>query len=100
MRTDNAKAAIAAGLWKPCSHDKNVWICGVRCRAAPDMHDPANLWRALENQQGQWLVDFSSGKYNSMLSRDGQPYRSIRGVGKTITEAVFAALVALYDAEH
>lgn len=95
--TDNEKAAIAAGLWEPrqreqcqmgppCSHESHPIPC-------PDMHDPANLWRALETLLArEWIV--SLWRHTVMMARAGSPDAFIR------RDSMFAALVALYDDEH
>jgi len=87
--TDNEKAAIAAGLWTPGQR------CGCEDRpghthrdecfvlAAPDMHDPANLWRALEHPKSKAEVIVVINEYRN----------------RDIAKFVFAALVALYDAD-
>jgi hypothetical protein len=87
--TDNERAAIAAGLWEPHLCEAPWWydyqgqICMTHGKRethntpAPDMHDPANLWRALENRP-------SLGKIVVKFDRDD----------------MFGLLVALYDAEH
>lgn len=75
--TENEKAAIAAGLHR-----------------ASDMHDPANLWRALENRalNVMWAND-------KVIVMDCCAELAIATSTK-IADATFAALVALYDAEH
>lgn len=108
--TDNEKAAIAAGLWEPHEcycHGKGEYRMHNDHRRkygpvshpadCPDMHEPANLWRALENRKldvgfrfGGWFCD--SGP-QLIEEGDGRFH-------KTLSDAVFAALVALYDAEH
>ena len=103
--TENEMAATAAGLWEPnqpcrgynwnCSEkachlcgfvmparkrgERMTEACGKHDKAAPDMHDPANLWRALENR--------------------GAELDEIEPIIFT-PEWLFAALVALYKAEH
>lgn len=101
--TENEKAAIAAGLWEPgracdkgwktCFHGRgNSLLIGDHDIPAPDMRDLANLWRALENRKleifrrnGLWLC----------IGRD-----FTQAVAPSMSDAVFAALVALYENEH
>ena len=119
---DNEKAAIAAGLWEPgrvriVTNDRNFHekgylhheVCGV---LAPDMHDLTNLWRALENRnvdvipgftinggEGTWSVQMYLG--HSVQLEDGKlGARLIEIERPLLVNALFAALVALYNAEH
>ena len=121
-------AAIAAGLWEPnakclgwgpdpydprsalqpCSHGRTRW----HKLAAPDMHLPENLWRALENRRvpgwGYQIGAHASCEPFCRLSlsyearaRESNPLSlSVSEQADTLTDAVFAALVALYKAEH
>ena len=81
--TENQMAAIAAGLWEPNPH----------YHSAPDMRDPANLWRALEGSKFHLWTD---GIYWTAVDHNaGRKFTRER-----LADAVFAALVALYKAEH
>ena len=125
MMNENEKAAIAARLWEPgrrCNSTETARVpeqdtssiygiawrcsCGRITHAdpwlrdhevpAPDMHDPANLWRALENRK---LSIF----YNPVRKRWEVTEREhVKWLGddESLTIAMFAALVALYHAEH
>ena len=135
---DNDKAAIAGRVWEPgqMCEGRNLATTPKRChycgtivegrkrgewkpwdeyskheKGAPDMHDPANLWRALENvvliertdaegyvcdqklhQPELWYSEpFWNCRIDSWMETQRNP---------KISGAVFAALVALYDAEH
>ena len=105
--TENEMAAIAAGLWEPglCDHcNKQFWVGETiggndifdhvqHVIDAPDMADPANLWRALENIAKRYRV------VNMAFSLNGDC--RLQGAGFDVCEgSVFAALVALYKAEH
>jgi len=107
--TDNEKAAIAAGLWEPEACPEHQRGAPTDCYAtepAPDMHDPANLWRALENlrqrgirtrveadlEQPLWGCEFRTVPDDEQIGEVG--------LARSVANAVFAALVALYDAEH
>ena len=89
---DNDKAALAAGL---CNPEPDVFE-----NIAPDMHDPANLWRGIENRglsPAPDLVDgFSMTGRWGVFDVEGNRISHEKG----LAGAVFAALVALYDAEH
>ena len=97
---ENEKAAIAAGLWKP-HRECPKGAQAKYHRAAPDMHDPANLWRALETlklpivgvnpQTGNWCCSILLRRHQSKHTHFETP---------KLADAIFAALVALYDGEH
>ena len=97
--TDNEKATIAAGLWEPC-YDDGTFCSSHPSNTAPDMHLPENLWRALEQltlcmlgknpTTGNWVCSF--------VCPGRSRHTHIERARKC--DAVFSALVALYDAEH
>src|SRR6185437_10793860 len=95
--TDNEKAAIAAGLWNGDTRPLHDWrACGghtADCREdAPDMHDPANLWRALAWLRNYgWTITFGFARM-TMAHPDF--------IKRVDADTLFDALVALYNAEH
>lgn len=99
--TDNEKAAIAAGLHTDeCElssmlpHHPRDW-CAKHKRyetAAPDMHLPENLWRAVWNLNDRGFATQIDADETGLYRRNSQFY--------VIGKDMFAALVALYDAEH
>lgn len=94
---DNEKAAIAAGLWEPGRISKlsgAVLLC-------PDMHLPENLWRAMDKvgDSMQLSRDWSNAGWRVELYLD-YGHGNLVIERKDAAETVFAALVALYDAEH
>jgi hypothetical protein len=109
--TDNEKAAVAAGLWEPrkemCRRPVNrpcISHGGVvgehlrtgRSQPAPDMHDPANLWRALEKLK----PDIIRGDKEWLCEISDSHFTKIERCHDTLAGAIFTALVALYEAEH
>lgn len=108
--TDNDKAAIAAGLWdgvtahcrgwNGCSHEESCEHGSVMPHdvGAPDMHDPANLWRTISIMQDRgYCVYFELDPLECSLF---QPYPKVADRGLIRRPDLFSALVALYDAEH
>src|SRR5882724_12082656 len=103
--TDNEKAAIAAGLWGPgqkcCGCNSMRHVVSDHCEflthphdlPAPDMHDPANLWRALGHLPPKY--DWTLLRGACRIRRTDNPLHCL--VDKP---DLLRALVALYDAEH
>jgi hypothetical protein len=112
---DDEKAAIAAGLWEPGRPCVDWTTCRIDIRKgrimivnhevhksigphdipAPDMHDPVNLLRGAKQaaaRAGKALLGYGDV---DCLVRIGA-----RAVEVDLTDMLFAALVALYDAEH
>lgn len=107
----NAKAAIAGGLWTPgatCGEGKNMqcnhpfWYSREDTNPAPDMNDPRNWVKALENLAAHEPALFWDCCWYCHLSHgDLQPRTKATGIGLTKpSKAVIVALAALYDAEH
>ena len=94
--TDNEKAAIAANL-----ADEQTPESGC-----PDMHLPENLWRALENLINRNILADFDPQFGVELDARRVPFRDRNPddgpvLGPHVqAESMFAALVALYDAEH
>ena len=120
--TENDKAAVAAGRWEPghkclgqaeqdihgnpnpqaCGR-KSAWVEDPDRRPphwsmtpikhvehesdAPDMHEPGNLWRALETVP----KNIRMGILFRLMNCDN---------GAELRDFAFAALVAVYDADH
>lgn len=106
---DNSKAAIAAGLWEPgeqcgasnnerCNHD--YWHDHETDNPAPDMHNPANLWRALENRKLGFYWNALHDIWVIIKPLDEKTLPIRLADNPNLVGAAFAALVTLYDAEH
>lgn len=107
---ENEMAAIAAGLWDPLQERApDSFITAEKQRElkekfrvyitaeAPDMHEPANLWRALEN------LEDANGGAPFQIVRDGNEYICFMaeepfGRGDSAIDAMFAGLVTRYRA--
>lgn len=109
--TDNEKAATFIG-WSPYTcDDGHCDFCGSRAfphhpAQAPDMSDPRNYMKALENlgrdlsiayrhesgivQLTSWFCD---------IAYQSSAFNEINAIGKSPSEAVTKALAALYDTE-
>ena len=133
LMTDNEKAAIAAGLWgRNCEvglfrivNSKSICGCGAVLAGpgeartgsthwppCPDMHDPANLWLALEALaiRGSYVdacfylasagpyVRFTIWPKEGKIIDELPPLAESRGL--ISSQPLFAALVALFDAEN
>jgi hypothetical protein len=124
----NEKAAVAGLRWEPgkkcsapckpvddyefgdkwCPRCNGVFGCGDHDEIAPDMHLPENLWRALQNIARRKRPGI---QINTVYDSDtwvAALFDTIEGVLEpvpffadgTLSGVVFAALVALYDADH
>lgn len=94
---ENEKAAIVTKLAETCpEHQGDSY-----CRKLPDMHDPANWTRAIENLGDSLELsrDWHTEGWKCEIYRD-YGRANICAYGKTAGDAVFAVSVMLYDAEH
>lgn len=115
--SDNEKAAIAAGLWESFDHHVRTQHDPNQCarclsdirnpmNVAPDMHDPVNWAQGLDNLKIDYMICREQGETKISVNLGcAWCYGEFGGAmiteeAETLNDAVFAALVALYDAEH
>lgn len=113
MLTDNEKAATYIG-WvpnTPCTERHVEWFTRCPCgsdaepeqphnKACPVMNWPENYMRAFEEASEPSLF-WDLGYWYCHLYTGTVPNRyKIVGTGNTVSEAVFSALVILYNEEH
>lgn len=101
MLNENEMAAIAAGLWDGRSTELPVAM-PHRC---PNMREPANLWQAFKNVAEHYpfvWICFDGSVHIEACAPEIVHYGAVNIVSEkdSLEESAFAALVALYKAEH